>query len=132
MIDAPMGNATPSRSLCEIPLSRLAADGRVTREAEGQEILVVGSPDAPRVYGGVCPHLGGPLLRAEVERGRIRCPWHRYEFDVSDGRCLTVPGGPWRRLPGRGCSRPAPLRLRRLPFEVVGDRIRVLAPEGPG
>lgn len=33
-----------------------------------------------------CPHWLGPLDAAEVEDGRISCPWHGYCFDVASGR----------------------------------------------
>jgi nitrite reductase/ring-hydroxylating ferredoxin subunit len=82
--------------------------------------------DGVRIYNGVCPHLGGPLTQACVRAGRVRCPWHRYEFDVSDGRCCTVPGYPWRNLPGRRATEPSRLRLQPLRYEIVGDRVRVL------
>ena len=37
----------------------------------------------------VCPHLGGPLDRAQVEDGCLVCPWHGYRFDVRTGECVS-------------------------------------------
>jgi nitrite reductase/ring-hydroxylating ferredoxin subunit len=34
----------------------------------------------------VCPHLGGPLDQAALERGAVVCPWHGYRFDCETGR----------------------------------------------
>ncbi|PRQ05831.1 Rieske [2Fe-2S] domain protein [Enhygromyxa salina] len=40
------------------------------------------------VHELVCPHMGGPLHRAELDgEGRLRCPWHDYRFSLDDGRC---------------------------------------------
>jgi nitrite reductase/ring-hydroxylating ferredoxin subunit len=37
----------------------------------------------------VCPHLGGPLDRVQVEDGCLVCPWHGYRFDVRTGECVS-------------------------------------------
>jgi nitrite reductase/ring-hydroxylating ferredoxin subunit len=120
------GDPLSDRVLCEISLAELNRDGSAWREVGGHEILALATADGVRVYNGVCPHLGGPLVRSCVRGGRVRCPWHRYEFDASDGRCRTVPGHPWRNLPGRRETKPARLRLQPLRHEIVGDRVRVL------
>jgi nitrite reductase/ring-hydroxylating ferredoxin subunit len=40
------------------------------------------------VHDAICPHMGGPLVGAEVdEQARLRCPWHDYRFALADGRC---------------------------------------------
>jgi len=39
------------------------------------------------VHAAVCPHMGGPLHRAEIDgQGCVRCPWHGYRFEVTTGR----------------------------------------------
>jgi hypothetical protein len=41
-------------------------------------------------FSTVCPHLGGPLDDAVVDRfGAVTCPWHGYRFDVRTGRRVT-------------------------------------------
>ena len=45
-------------------------------------------------YGAVdnrCPHQGGPLGQGTVENGKIRCPWHGFDFDPFTGEAA---GGP--------------------------------------
>jgi nitrite reductase/ring-hydroxylating ferredoxin subunit len=34
----------------------------------------------------VCPHHGGPLDQAALDRGAVVCPWHGYRFDCETGR----------------------------------------------
>ena len=53
-----------------------------------------------------CPHRGAPLCAGVVatpveaergaivlgpERSSVRCPWHKWEFDIATGRCLVDP-----------------------------------------
>jgi NAD(P)H-dependent nitrite reductase small subunit len=38
-----------------------------------------------------CPHRGGPLSEGLVEGQHVRCPWHKWEFDLATGACLTDP-----------------------------------------
>jgi nitrite reductase (NADH) small subunit len=68
-----------------------------------------------------CPHRGAPLCSAgrvvrgiTLEHGHpsrggtpglLRCPWHRWDFDITTGRCLVHPR----------------LRIRRYRVEADGD-----------
>ncbi len=38
-----------------------------------------------------CPHRGGPLADGAVAGNNVTCPWHGWEFDIPNGRCLTNP-----------------------------------------
>lgn len=69
-------------------------------------VLCIGDGDYRAVYPR-CPHRAAPLEYGEVmhaitgtnpgeyvvdrERVVIHCPWHGYDFDVADGRCVTDP-----------------------------------------
>ncbi|MEZ6072766.1 MAG: non-heme iron oxygenase ferredoxin subunit [Pirellulales bacterium] len=39
----------------------------------------------------VCTHDGGPLSEGTLEDFRIACPRHGAQFDIRDGRALTMP-----------------------------------------
>lgn len=43
------------------------------------------------VFAATCPHWLGPLDRAPIIDGTVRCPWHGLRFDVSTGTCLDDP-----------------------------------------
>lgn len=63
-------------------------------------------------YSTVCPHWLGPLESCPNEPGRVKCPWHDYEFDLRSGKSAD----------GR--------RLRLFPaprVEIDGDRVRLVA-----
>ena len=110
----------------DIPRASLDREGVVKVAVGDDEILAVSTPDGIRVYSGVCPHLGGPLLEGEIREGVVRCPWHDYRFDLASAKCLTVPGGPWRALVGeRLPDEPYRGNLVPLKFELTGDQIRV-------
>ena len=90
-------------------LAQLEKDGRVVARLDGREIGVVRDPASGELWAlrNRCPHHGAPLclgsvkaregrrssgeLRAEFERRVLRCPWHGWEFDPQDGRCLDDP-----------------------------------------
>jgi nitrite reductase (NADH) small subunit len=37
----------------------------------------------------VCLHRGGPLGEGEMDRQVVTCPWHGWQFDVTNGQLLT-------------------------------------------
>ena len=40
---------------------------------------------------GVCPHQGGPLGQGELCGTIVTCPWHGWQFDVSNGLNQITP-----------------------------------------
>lgn len=39
---------------------------------------------------GVCPHAGGPLGEGSLQGSIVTCPWHGWQFDVTNGlNCLN-------------------------------------------
>ena len=75
-----------------------------------QEVAVARiATDRFHAFKNRCPHQGAPLGKGDLtgtflpsdvgvyQWGRemeiVRCPWHRYEFDVTTGRSLHDPEG---------------------------------------
>ena len=71
-----------------------------------------------------CPHRGGPLCSGRIAtpvevrdgtvtigtpRSIVRCPWHKWEFEISTGRCLVDER----------------LRVKRYSVRVDGDQVVV-------
>lgn len=85
----------------EVPLSGVIGkdflDGRVivVRDAEGHA----------RVLSAYCAHLGVDLSHGRLEQGRLRCPFHHWEYDGT-GRCVRT---------GRGDPPPPRARLFAFP-----------------
>lgn len=42
--------------------------------------------DAWHAIDGVCPHQGGPLGTGRLCGTLLTCPWHGWQFDVTDGQ----------------------------------------------
>ena len=43
-----------------------------------------------RAIDGICAHQGGPLGKGKLEGSVVTCPWHGWQFDVTEGtHCLN-------------------------------------------
>ena len=53
----------------------------------GDLTLAVANVDG-RFYAvdNMCPHRGGPLGEGELDGTVLRCPWHGWQIDVTDGK----------------------------------------------
>ena len=109
-------------------LAQLEKDGRVLGRLDGREIGVVRDPASGQLWAlrNRCPHHGGPLCLGTVKareagslpgryelsaRRVLRCPWHGWEFDPLDGRCLDDPA----------------MRVATYPVRVTAGRVEVEA-----
>jgi len=115
--------------MIEIPLAELRRRGVVRVPGPGTGALVVLIDGEIKAYSGVCPHLGGPLLEADIRGDRIICPWHRYEWSLTTGTCFTVPGQIWDGVEGytRPTS-PYSRDLRTVSFELTEHSVRLKLP----
>src|SRR5262245_30397134 len=59
----------------------------------GRELVAFrGEDGAARVFDAHCRHLGAHLgYGGKVEGNAIRCPFHGWLWNGSDGRCLEIP-----------------------------------------
>lgn len=77
--DVAADDVTPDRPrLVETPAGRLA----LVRDGE-----------TLRAIDAWCPHLDGPLWEGTTAGGEIACPWHRWRYSLSTGRCTWAPAG---------------------------------------
>lgn len=74
-----------------VPERDLAAGQMILGHADGQQVLLVRTPEAVRAIGATCSHYGGPLAEGLLDDGTVRCPWHHACFDVNTGRPLRAP-----------------------------------------
>ncbi len=89
------------------PASELPPGERRIVEAEGRSVGVFNVNGRYYALRNVCPHQAAPLCLGSVkgmtlptppgeyEWGRegeiLRCPWHGWEFDITDGRSIFNP-----------------------------------------
>jgi nitrite reductase/ring-hydroxylating ferredoxin subunit len=106
-----------------LPLHEAPAEGEVRLVEVGKHRVGLFRVDgALHALANRCPHRGAPLCEGRVAtpvelrpdgpeaglRGSIvRCPWHKWEFEIATGRCLVDDG----------------LRARRYVVRTEGDEV---------
>lgn len=66
-----------------------------TVEAEGSKYVIFRLDDGYYATQAKCPHLGAPLGKGKIVDGtRIRCKFHRAEFDIKTGKACQ-----WANFP---------------------------------
>ena len=56
-------------------------------EVDGLAIAVFNVDGTHYAIEGTCLHAGGPLHEGSVEGTTLTCPWHEWQFDLTDGSC---------------------------------------------
>lgn len=79
-------------------LQRVCSRGELPNSGEAKEFEASGKTVCIANVGGplcamdnVCVHRGGPLGQGSVERGKVVCPWHGWEFDPVNGAAVHNP-----------------------------------------
>jgi Fe-S cluster biogenesis protein NfuA/nitrite reductase/ring-hydroxylating ferredoxin subunit len=72
-------------------------------DTDGTSILIVRFQGRLQAFRNECAHLGMPLDGGHIdpETGVLKCPWHGFRFDCTNGECLTVPEAQLEALPLR-------------------------------
>jgi len=50
-----------------------------------KEVCVANVNGAYSAMDNVCLHQGGPLGQGTIEKGKVVCPWHAWEYDPQSG-----------------------------------------------
>lgn len=59
--------------------------------AAGRVICVANVDGVLSAMDNVCLHRGGPLGQGFIERGKLICPWHGWEFNPKTGAAIHNP-----------------------------------------
>ena len=66
-------------------------------EAKGREILVDGRivamfrrDNEVHALDGICAHQGGPISQGYLDNKCVTCPWHGWQYDISNGKNLLT------------------------------------------
>lgn len=66
---------------------KIPKEGQVREVRIGQrEFCVARVNGTISVVDGLCPHKDLPLGEGLIEKGRLVCPWHGWEFDLKTGK----------------------------------------------
>lgn len=66
---------------------------------DGTEIALFNVEGKIYAIDNSCPHMGGPLGEGELDGCVVTCPWHAWQFDVTSGNCINMPGDDARSIP---------------------------------
>lgn len=82
-----MSDWTTVATLADLP------QGSLRRVVVAGRAIMVARTGAHEVSASdlVCPHRGGPLDEGSLHAGRVVCPWHSWEFDLTSGVCTRFP-----------------------------------------
>lgn len=69
----------------------LKAGQAKTFEVNGKEIALFNVDGKFFAIDNACAHAGGPLGEGELEAKTVTCPFHGWQYDVTNGQCLLVP-----------------------------------------
>lgn len=61
-------------------------------EADGQFLALFNVEGTFYAIDDACPHQGASLSEGEVRGCVVTCPWHGWEYDVTNGKLLAPPG----------------------------------------
>jgi nitrite reductase (NADH) small subunit len=108
-----------------LPLRDVPAEGDIrVLEIGGHRVGLFRVGESLHALADRCPHRGAPICAGrvatpvEVRDGRlelgsrasvVRCPWHKWEFEIATGRCLVDDR----------------MRVRRYAVQVEGDHVVV-------
>jgi nitrite reductase (NADH) small subunit len=56
-----------------------------------KEICIANVNGSYSAMDNVCLHQGGPLGQGTIERGKVVCPWHAWEYDPKTGAVAHNP-----------------------------------------
>ena len=60
----------------------------------GKAIAVANIDGEYHACSNACPHAEGPLGEGQLEGTILTCPYHGWQFDITDGSCVTSPDDP--------------------------------------
>ncbi len=67
--------------------SDIPAGSGLLVDVNGQEVALFNVGGKVQAMYAVCPHQGGPLHEGGLDGKIVTCPWHGWEFDVTNGVC---------------------------------------------
>jgi len=68
-------------------------EGRATSRQLGERpVAVVRLAGMLHAFGALCPHQFADLSEGIFEDGGVSCPSHLWRFELTTGRCVSIPG----------------------------------------
>jgi nitrite reductase/ring-hydroxylating ferredoxin subunit len=61
-------------------------------QIEGKAVALANVGGTIYAINNTCLHRGGPLGQGQLDGKVVTCPWHGWQFDVTDGKAVQNPG----------------------------------------
>lgn len=61
-------------------------------EVDGKSIAIASVSGKLFAINSICLHHGGPLGEGDLEGCVVSCPWHGWQYDVTNGKLVQEPG----------------------------------------
>ena len=74
-----------------IKLSEIPDHGLVECVVDGRIVAISKVDGNVHAMDGICPHQGGSLGKGGLHGCVVRCPWHGWEYDVTNGQHQSIP-----------------------------------------
>lgn len=71
-----------------VDMNALPEGKPVKFEVAGTAMILIRTLTQVRAFQSKCPHAGAPLEQGAICEGRLVCPWHKAEFDITNGQWL--------------------------------------------
>jgi nitrite reductase/ring-hydroxylating ferredoxin subunit len=63
----------------------------IVAEVNGKTLAVFNVDGTFYAVDNTCVHRGGPLGEGDLEGEVVTCPWHGWQFNVTNGGCVNNP-----------------------------------------
>lgn len=73
-----------------IEANQLSDGESVALTLEGHAVLICRFKGEFYAFKNLCPHQGQPLTNARVRMGKVICPFHGAQFELSDGTSVGI------------------------------------------
>ena len=86
VVDRRTSAVTAEGYIATCSLDELSEGEIRTVATEDGRIAIARTGDEVHALSNVCAHQGGPIGEGKIENGCVTCPWHGWQFRLSDGR----------------------------------------------
>ena len=66
--------------------------GELIEVSKSPKIIIFNNGEKYFAVSGICPHAKWPLELGLVKEKTLTCGGHGWEFDITNGHCITNPG----------------------------------------
>ena len=66
--------------------------GKLIEISQSPKIIIFNNGEKYFAVSGICPHAKWPLELGTVKEKTLTCGGHGWEFNITDGECITNPG----------------------------------------